>query len=115
MKKLVLSQTCQGAILRDLLLSSPELAEAYQCLFVPNYALEADAAKPAAVDTLVAELPNCDVLIYHDIAAFDFPARLAQLPQAPWPSRCPTLPPPSTGPATTTGIPAGWLRAVQPP
>ena len=80
MKKLVLSQTCQGAILRDLLLSSPELAEAYQCLFVPNYALEADAAKPAAVDTLVAELPNCDVLIYHDIAAFDFPARLAQLP-----------------------------------
>ncbi len=80
MKHVVLSQTCQGQIFRHLLLSSPAFCQDYTCTFVPNYDVSEGKGKLASTSALEAALPHCDLLVYHDIAAYDFKTLCALLP-----------------------------------
>jgi len=81
MKKIVLSQTCQGEILKQLLALSQPFQEEYTCHFVPNYEIKNGKAATAAVPTaLEAELPDCDVLVYHAITLYDFDRLIALMP-----------------------------------
>ncbi|MEF3696797.1 WcbI family polysaccharide biosynthesis putative acetyltransferase [Desulfolutivibrio sp.] len=80
MKKIVLSQTCQGLVLKQLLLSSDALKKEFECTFIPNYELQngkPGLAPPAALQEAVK---SCNVLIYHDIAHYNFPALVRQMP-----------------------------------
>jgi len=80
MKKIVLSQTCQGSVLRQLLLSSPEFRREFECTFIQNFELKEGKPGLAPRTALEQAIERCDVLIYHDIAHYDFPALLARMP-----------------------------------
>lgn len=79
-KKIVLSQTCQGLVLERLLMSSREFKRQFACTFVPNYEIHGGKVGIAARDVLESALSDCDVLIYHDISCYDFPALLQKIP-----------------------------------
>jgi hypothetical protein len=80
MKKLVLSQTCQGNALQELLLLSKSFRAEYTCLFVPNYEIVDGKAVAASSQELEAQLEDCDTLIYHDVGQYDFERLLERLP-----------------------------------
>lgn len=80
MKKLVLSQTCQGNVLQQLLLLSTPFKAEYTCLFVPNYAIVDGKAVASSSQELEAQLEDCDTLIYHDVGQYDFERLLKSLP-----------------------------------
>jgi hypothetical protein len=80
MKKIVLSQTCQGSVLRQLFLSSPEFAREFECTFIQNFELRDGKPGLAPRTALEQAIERCDVLIYHDIAHYDFPSLLTRMP-----------------------------------
>lgn len=80
MKKIVLSQTCQGLVLEQLLLSSVALKKDFECTFIPNYELQDGKPGLAPPTALQEAVKSCDVLIYHDIAHYNFPALVRQMP-----------------------------------
>jgi len=80
MKKIVLSQTCQGLVLKQLLMSSVALKKNFQCIFIPNYEVQDGKPGIAPPTALENALEDCDVLIYHDIAPYNFPSLLRRLP-----------------------------------
>ena len=86
MKNIVLSQTCQGEVLRYLLLFSPEFRERYTCSFVPNYEVVDGVSRVASPEVLTPHLKTCDLFIYHAITDYDFGAILKTLPEG-----CPSL------------------------
>lgn len=86
MKHIVLSQTCQGEALRYMLLFSEEFRARYECTFVPNFRVADGVSRVDTPESLRALLPGCDVFVYHDLAAYDFPKLLRELPEG-----CPAL------------------------
>jgi len=80
MKHIVLSQTCQGEAMRYLLSLSEPLGRDYTCTFVPNYEIVDGMGKMAPPTALEQALPTCDVLIYHDVANYDFASLLRKMP-----------------------------------
>lgn len=80
MKKLVLSQTCQGTVLKQLLMSSEAFKKHFACEFIPNFEIKDGKPGLAPPAALAESLESCDVLIYHDIASYDFPTLLQKLP-----------------------------------
>lgn len=80
MKKLVLSQTCQGGVLKQLLMSSEAFKKDFTCDFIQNFEIKDGKPGIAPPATLAKALENCDVLIYHDIASYNFPSLLQKLP-----------------------------------
>ena len=80
MKKIVLSQTCQGLVLKQLLMSSVALKKDFECIFIPNYEIQDGKPGIAPPTALENALEDCDVLIYHDIAPYNFPSLLRRLP-----------------------------------
>jgi hypothetical protein len=80
MKKIVLSQTCQGLLLRQLLMSSAEFRKDFACTFIPNYEIQDGKPGIAPPTALENALESCDILIYHDIAHYDFPSLLQRMP-----------------------------------
>lgn len=80
MKQIVLSQTCQGEAMRYLLSLSEPLGRDYTCTFVPNFEIVDGVGKMAPPVALEQSLPTCDVLIYHDVASYDFGALIRKMP-----------------------------------
>lgn len=80
MKKLVLSQTCQGTVLETLLMSSEAFSREFTCTFIPNFEIKDGKPGLAAAGALEAALEDCNVLVYHDVAHYNFPALLARMP-----------------------------------
>lgn len=80
MKKLVLSQTCQGTVLEGLLMSSEAFRRDFTCTFIPNFEIRDGKASLASSAQLEAALHDCNVLIYHDVHNYNFPALLARMP-----------------------------------
>ncbi|NDY58502.1 hypothetical protein G3N56_17345 [Desulfovibrio sulfodismutans] len=80
MKKIVLSQTCQGLVLKQLLLSSDAFKKDFECTFIPNYEIQDGKPGLAPPTALQEAIKTCNVLIYHDIAHYDFPTLLRQMP-----------------------------------
>lgn len=80
MKNVVLSQTCQGEVLRYMLLLSEPFRERYTCTFVPNYEVVDGKSQVAASTSLESYLPTCDILVYHAIVDYDFDVLKKLLP-----------------------------------
>lgn len=80
MKKLVLSQTCQGTVLEKLLLTSAEFCQEFTCTFIPNYEITDGRAQVSSSEALEAELGDCNVLIYHDISKYNFAELIRLMP-----------------------------------
>lgn len=80
MRKIILSQTCQGLVLKQLLMSSAPFRKDFDCTFIPNYEIQDGKAGVASPDILEKALESCDLLIYHDIAHYDFASLLRKLP-----------------------------------
>ncbi len=80
MLKVVISGTCHGDTIQKLLEQSPEYRARAQTTFVPNFQASGNRIEAAPVETLLPELDGCDLLIYHNVQAYDFPSLIRRLP-----------------------------------
>ena len=80
MKKLILSQTCQGTVIEKLLCSSAAFNQEFECTFIPNYEILNGKARLATCDSLKASLYDCEVLIYHEVARYNFASLIQLMP-----------------------------------
>lgn len=80
MKKLILSQTCQGTVIEKLLCYSTAFNQEFKCTFIPNYEVLNGKAQLATCDSLKESLWDCEVLIYHDVAHYKFASLIKRMP-----------------------------------
>lgn len=79
-KKVVISGTCHGGVLKTLLETNPGYAAAMDTVFVPNFQTGGTGFAGAPVDALLPHLDDCNLLIYHDIKAYNFAGIIPSLP-----------------------------------
>jgi hypothetical protein len=82
MLKVVISGTCHGDALRNILESCPAFVQKARITFVPNCVRLKTGFGLAPVENLLPALSDCDVLVYHNVRDYDFPALIRSLPES---------------------------------
>lgn len=80
-RKIVISATCHGEVLKQLLETNESYLNTVETVFVQNWEVAGGALPvPSSPDRLLAELRGCTALIYHDVATYNFSHIIKSLP-----------------------------------